>query len=219
MVHEPFPSRYELMLGNFRNITGIGGSLLRQIFLRSRQKSLEAGCYIEVNPLLCPITDMLLYLPVTLNIIHIVREPIAWAQSITQFRASSYYRHVIDFIPFTKPYPKSKPRDWFQLSETDRALWRWRFCNERIASLQTEAQSYTLIRYEELFSDDLATRKATFKKMSAALPMPLDGSISEEEMVVRRNERPKLRQTSEPDLTLAQRICSELAAQFGYANW
>lgn len=218
VVHEPFPARYELVLGNFRNATGFGDAVLRRMFLRSRSERMRQAGYVEINPLLCPITDLLLLLPVPLNIIHVVREPISWSQSIAAFRSSAGVRHVIDYIPFAKPYPSSRPKNWSELAEVDRALWRWNFCNERIAGLKPHAQRYALLRYEDLFSDDLALRQSALDSIAGVLPMRWEGKVTAETMMQRKNPRPSDKGQAKPNRALARTLCGDLASQFGYAD-
>src|SRR5262249_53169080 len=91
-VHEPSPARYELVLANLRNEIGIGGGALRWLFKAARkrrmQRVLPGRGYVEINPLLCPALDLLTEIPQPFNIVHMVRAPLSWAKSITQFRAS-----------------------------------------------------------------------------------------------------------------------------------
>jgi hypothetical protein len=207
-----------MVLGNFRNATGYGNTVLRRMFLRSRSTRLRQAGYVEINPLLCPITDLLLLLPAPLNIVHIVREPISWSQSIAAFRSSPGMRHFIDLIPYAKPYPHSRPKNWRQLAEVDRALWRWNFCNERIAGLKPYAQRYALVRYEDLFSDSPARRQSALDSIAGVLPMRWDGKVTAETMTKRKNPRPSDKGEVEPNRALARSLCGNLASQFGYAD-
>ena len=110
-VHEPAPSRQHLMLANLRNEWGIGGSLLSWHFQKSRLARLEArsGAYVEINPHLCPFTDLLPDPLRPLRVVHMVREPSSWTASMLGFKASTSFRDVIDYIPFATPYPVPRP--------------------------------------------------------------------------------------------------------------
>lgn len=106
-VHEPEISRFEMMFANFKNIHGIGASLLNRA-LRFR---LETACrtikpqsmYLEINPFLCAYADLLPIIVPSLKVVHLVREPISWTNSITQFKASKKFRNFIDKVPYATP--------------------------------------------------------------------------------------------------------------------
>ena len=114
--HEPFPSRYELVLGNLGNYSGLGTGLARRIFHAARRRRLKAlgpgERYIEINPLLCPVVEFLGEFDRELNFVHMVREPLSWARSINTFKASQFIRPFFDFIPFNSPYPSPRPVGW-----------------------------------------------------------------------------------------------------------
>ena len=219
VVHEPPPARLELLIGNLRNDTGLGADLARRLFLRTRRrrlKRLPAGSgYVEINPLLCPIIDLLPALKVPFNVVHMVRQPATWAQSITAFGASARYRTVIDFIPFAKPYPCPRPRGWNGMTETERALWRWRVCNERILALRSQCAAYALVRYEDVFSNDAGRRAESFAQVLRLMPGNPASRTASIDLSERHNPAPNAKVAAvAPDTVRA--VCGELAGQFGY---
>ncbi len=219
-LHEPFPARYELVLANLRNGTGLGGGLLRWLFKRARQRRLRGlgrhGSYIELNPLLCPLTDLLPELEIPLHVVHLVREPASWARSIVSFGASKHFRAIIDFVPFAKPYPVPRPDGWAALGELERALWRWRYCNEQILALRSRCDSYIIVRYEDLFSADAAQRQAALRGLFSQLPETLEGDLSIVDTSTRVNSAPRFLATAGISDTALRAICGDLMATFGY---
>lgn len=219
--HEPAPARWELMLGNARNDVGLGKALVRRLFRRARRKRLAqlppGGKYIEINPMLCPITDLLADVPQPLRVVHMVRDPRTWTPSILSFKASGIRRHVIDLIPFAKPYPSPRPPGWRSLSETERALWRWRFCNEQILQLRPACAQYTLVRYEDLFSADRALQERTLTTLLAGLDLDAGGDLAWFQTNQRINASPRAAHDLAPAEPQVQAICGPLLEDFGYA--
>lgn len=173
-VHEPPPTRYQMMLANLRNDCGIGGGMLGKWYRSARAKRGEdAGKpLIELNPFLCPLIDLIPEEGRDLRVIHIVRHPATWAKSIAVFRASERFRRFIDVVPFAKPYPSPRPPKWHSMGDYERALHRWRWCNQQIEEIAPKCDSYIRIRYEELFSADDALAIKAVRQLCEALGLP-----------------------------------------------
>jgi hypothetical protein len=219
-VHEPSPARYELIIGNLRNETGLGGQVLRWLFRTARKKRLprvgHARGYVEINPLLCPALDLLEEVPVPFNIVHMVREPLSWANSITEFRASRLVRPWVDLLPFTKPYPWPRPAGWTEMPDLERALWRWRFCNESILRIKSRCCGYALIRYEDLFAPDIRKSLQTFRRIIDLLPVRADADLSGLDLSIKVNSSRQSRELQELPIGKERAICGELMTAFGY---
>ncbi len=216
-VHEPRETRTQMMLANLRNDWGVGYDFLEKLFRTSRQKREAAvhGTYVELNPFLCAMTDLLPVPGRNLHVVHMVRDPASWAQSLVSFKASDKFRPLIDFVPFAKPYPSPRPDGWGKQSEYERALWRWRWCNERIEAIRSLCHSYTVIRYEDLFSEDPGEAQATIGVICATLGLQHLGQIDRDEMNRRVNAKPP--SAVGVDKAAAKRICGDLAGGYGYA--
>ncbi len=218
-VHEPKPSRSLMMLGNARNTVGRGTRILRPLFRRSFARRLaevpEGSRYVEINPMLCPITDLVADLEGPLRVVHMIRDPRSWVRSIRAFRASGSRRHLIDYVPFATPFPVPRPSRWIRLSHTEQALWRWRYCNEQIASLAPDCHTYELIRYEDLFSADPQMRRTALDRVFAGLEVQLPEDLALD-TTTRLNAAPK-RAELDIDEDAVQRICgSSLLRELGY---
>ena len=204
------------MLANLRNRTGLFHTTLASWFRRDRSKRecKAAGAYVEINPFLCAMSDLLPEPGRALNIAMIVREPAAWAQSMTVFKASRKYRHVIDFVPFAKPSPFPRPADWSAMPEFERNLARWVWVNERILDLQKAADRFSIVRFENLFGPGKEARKgalaALFDGLDLRIPTNVDWSMFE------RRANPGPSSNIQFDQTATIRIAGKLGKALGY---
>lgn len=214
--HEPAPTRTQMMLANLRNDWGIGGGLLKAQFDKHRRirEAAAGGIYVEINPFLCPMTDLLDDGVRPFRVVHMVREPGSWARSICTFKASERFRGVVDYVPFSKPYPAPRPAGWGRLSAFEKALWRWNWCNERILAIRDKAAGYAVVRYEDMFSDDLATRQTALTTVFETLDLALPAGIDWEAMKTRLNPAPP--GEMEIDRAAVAAISGPLAAALGY---
>jgi hypothetical protein len=220
VVHEPFPARYELMLANMRNDFGLGKSLVRKLFLSSRKKRYASLSqnekFIEVNPLMCPLVDLLKELDRPIHVVHMVREPLSWVKSISAFQASKYVRPFYPYIPFSTPFPSPRPAGWEKLNSTERQLWRWRFCNEQILAQREHFSRYSLVRYEDLFSQDQSKRMENVKSICETFEIPIDLVDTTSAFQQRQNPAPA-RSVAPVNEQVAFDICSDFSRQLGYA--
>ncbi len=213
--HEPSPSRYLMMLGNLRNDFGLLKGATRRMAAR-HQAHVHGGTvkHIEVNPFLCAVTDLLPHETRPLRILHMVRAPGDWAQSMTTFKASTRYRHVIDFVPFAKPFPAPRPVEWSGLSQFEKSLHRWTWCNQRIAALAPQAEAYELVRSEDLFSADATLRDSALARILKVLDLQRPDDLRPEEFQNRVNPSPAGADLRDADKE--RTICGAVAADFGY---
>lgn len=216
--HEPSPTRYQMMLGNLRNDLGVFDRTTKAWVHRTRRRRANQtpNPYVEINPFLCAVTDALPDPERPLRIVHIVRAPGDWAQSMTVFKASSKYRAIIDYVPFAKPFPAPRPEGWNQLSQFDKNLWRWVWCNDRILALKAQSDRFETIRYEDLFHADAAHRLIAVHKIFATLgltpPEQIDWTLFE------RRVNPAPASDLEFNQDALERITGQLAKRLGYGQ-
>lgn len=215
-MHEPADTRYLMMLANLRNEVGIGNALLSRLFERGRseRERMFGPCYVEINPFLCAFTDILPAVADSLRVVHVVRDPADWARSIHAFKASTRYRQIIDFVPFSKPFPSPRPARWQNLSGYEKALWRWNWCNDKIASIADRCATFTVIRYEDLFSSDIDICRQQLETVVTTLDLPGSIVVSDAEIHRRENAFNSLSVVADRDA--ARRICREPARAYGY---
>lgn len=220
-VHEPPGSRGTLVLGNLRNLAGSGTAAVRRRFragLEARLAAVPPGHrYVEINPMLCPVTDLVAELaaerPVAL--VHLVREPASWVRSIRAFRASGRWRHVIDHLPLGTPFPVPRPRGWLATDQTSRALWRWRYCNEQILALHERVGRSTVVRHEDLFAADADARRVALLRLLEGLGVPAPAALDPLLDAPPANPAPAAAPV-DVDPADVQRICGPVMAALGY---
>lgn len=214
--HEPPPSRWQMILANIRNDTGIGGPLLKVWFEHTRRRRFSGrGMKVELNPFLPALTDLLPEPGVETRVVHLVRDPETWAHSMTVFKASSRFRDVIDYIPFSKPYPSPRPAGWSHLSAGEKALWRWVWCNKRLGELEDSVAAYRVIKFEDLFGSDGDRRQAASAELCETLA--LNQSFPENFDVNPANRNPRPAGNVEIAPEAVRRICAELAEKYHYS--
>jgi hypothetical protein len=222
-VHEPGMSRYQYLLGNFSKQWPIVTPLLHRWFWFSRpeiyknRKCYPQG-YIEVNPFLCPFVDVLTELNLPLRIVHVVRHPYDWISSISDFKAKGYRGKFINFVPYNQPIVPGGNAT----SHLERLAWRWRVYNENIVHLEPHADSYSLIKFEDLFSDDSTDTATAFRKMLEALGLEdIDHCRFDERKKENANPNPKgtvsLDERISPmELERIHAIVTPMAEKLGY---
>ena len=213
--HEPSPSRYLMMLGNLRNDWGTARSLTsRWSQAQQSARHLSGKSYIEINPFLCSVADTLPMQGRELRVLHIIRHPADWARSITTFKASANLRSVIDYVPFSKPYPSPRPANWRQLGNYEKALWRWTWCNTKIEQLKPFTSHYVCIRYEDMFSETARTRMDTLNKLYKIFELKNMPKVDDPIFKARLNPAPI---SSDARNEAAEKeICGPLAKTYGY---
>jgi hypothetical protein len=178
----------------------------------------QGECLIEINPLLCPLLDIVQKSVAPMQVVHLVRDPRSWVTSIASFKASGWRRHFIDSTPFAKPFPTPRPAGWFRLTEVDRELYRWTYCNEQIVSLAPKVAHYTCIRYEDLFSTDPVTRGIAFSRLLGGLGIKPRHEPGVPEINTRLNSS-KCDGDAVASLTQArvEKVCGSLMRLWGYS--
>jgi len=218
-VHEPRGSRTNLVLANARNLVGPGTEWIRARFregLHRRVDELPGGTlYVEVNPMLCSLTDILADEVRPLRVVHLTREPADWVRSMRKFRASTKFRPIIDYAPFANPYPHPRPAGWLRASRIERALWRWWYSNQRILEIEHRCDSYVRARYEDLFSPDRELQVHTLGRIVDGLGFDAEVDASWLDTSVRANPAPPGERVEVP-VELVEQICGPMMRQLGY---
>lgn len=216
-VHEPAPTRWQMMFANFHNDTGLFRTAISHWFRAAhRKRCSSANTYIEINPFLCALSEFIPDSDHTLRIVHLTREPLSWAHSMTTFKASRKFRWIIDYVPFAKPNPAPRPDGWRQMPELQRSLWRWVWCNSRISELREKTDYYVQVKYEDLFSEDLNKREAALRAIFDTLDLPWPEEVNWSGFVDKVNPAPTSK-VQHPSMNVAE-IARPLAASFGYAD-
>mgnify|MGYP003624486809 CR=1 FL=1 len=154
VAFEPRSSRPAFMLWNFEKYIKRNNNLSESYVIRQREKEslqIKPGCTrVEINPFLSPFCKVLSEHIKDMHVVHIIRHPYTWINSIMSFRALGWRRYFIDSIPFTRLVHPSAVDHWSSLSEPEKFAWRWRLHNEQILESVNAYTKYRLIKYEDL---------------------------------------------------------------------
>jgi len=219
--HEPSPARWEHLRGNIRSRFGGNGERLLKSVCSARRNKLQSlpaeTRYIELNPMLCPLADLLPRLSPRLHVVHLTRNPESWTGSILKFGASKRWRYLIDYIPYALPYPRPYPEGWSRFSKAEKTLWRWRFCNESILSIKPACATYAQVKYEDLFASETKLRESALESLLTTLQLPIPASCDWFPIEARKNAAPSSKkETAIPPETVDE-ICGPLMEKLGYA--
>jgi len=144
-----------------------------RIYLADRRRwlrRLPSGQRIaEISPFILSLAPRFGELVRPLRVVHMVRDPRDWIQSMGNFKAWGWKRHVIDYVPFARPVHPDARRQWLGLDSHSKHAWWWRMANEQIEACRAACESYALIRYEDLFSSDATLRERMLRQVVAVL--------------------------------------------------
>jgi len=179
-VHEPPFSRLVYLLGNLFGYHGWSRSGLVHLYMAIRKYRIcGAKAYIELNPFLCPVSDLLAEIPYTLKVAHLVRDPRTWVPSLISHEASRRRKFLIRKVPFNLPRDRKFDRDWRTMTLVEKMLWRWSSFNRRISTLEHSGCQYELFRYEDLFSGNAETRESSRSQLLQFLDLGPAASASD----------------------------------------
>ncbi len=157
-VHEPYFSRLFYLLGNLFSHYGWSRSGLVRLYMAMRKFRIgSAKDYIELNPFLCPLADLLADIPYTLKVVHLVRDPRTWVPSLISHEASGRRKFLIRKVPFNLPRDRRFGQAWNALTLVEKMIYRWSALNRTISKLEHSGCQYELFRHEDLFSSNAET--------------------------------------------------------------
>lgn len=162
-LQEPPGSRRLFMVSNALSAAGPDGLPVRwyRRLCRQRLDALGPGRkLVEINPFLVPIAHHLPTVVAPLDAVHMVRHPFGWIESMATFKAYGWRRRLVEHIPFALTRHRAADR-WGDLSDLERWAWRWRLAVETNGAACAAARTTALVRYEDLFSPDIAVRQKT----------------------------------------------------------
>ena len=225
IVHEPKSSRRMFMAYNAEMAGLLPTGTARSIFVRNRTRVIEQipeNCVrLELNPFLHPLAPSLHELVSPLHVVHLVRDARSWIESIVNFGASGWKKHIIEFLPFARTIPDQVRKEWRRLDTIGKFAWRWRMANDQILTVLNHTDNYRIIRFEDLFGSDDENVSDAFSSLISILPGSATGSTDDLPWLKKanRSERRIVNSwQSWPNSTKAQvdDICGELLLRFGY---
>jgi hypothetical protein len=158
---------------NAATVGVFGQEWLEKIYQKGRQRWLSQGNagerFIEINPFISPLAPKLGNIVRPLRVVHMVRDPRDWIQSMGTFKAWGWRKHFIDYVPFAQSIHPAISREWLRMDPIRRLAWRWRLANEQIEACRDACERYELVRYEDLFNTDEETRLIAIKTIVEVL--------------------------------------------------
>ncbi len=227
IVHEPPSSRRTFMLANAEAAGWIPEGTALRLFTTNRARVLdrlpEQSIRVEINPFLYPLATQMCQIVEQLHVIHLVRDPRSWIQSMANFGAASWRRHLIDYVPFARAIHPTVKREWHTLDTISQFAWRWRLANEQLLACSRNTAQYSLIRYEDLFSSDRSHASESILRLLSILP-PQSGNESPVvpwETRVNPGRKGKVKpwqQWPRETLDRVMEICGPLQKELGYTH-
>lgn len=221
-VHEPSFSRQLYLLANMFSYHGWNRSSLVRLYMAIRKSRIGSEQnYIELNPFLCPVADLLADIPYTLKVAHLVRDPRTWVPSMISHEASGYRKFLIRKVPFNLPRDKKYGKEWHKMSLVEKMLWRWSVLNRTISKLEHRGCQYELFRYEDIFSSNsetLANSRGRFLRfMDLGMDSSVDNTSSDKKFNASR-KRPQFEFSNwtEREVAFLQDIAGDQLSRFQY---
>ncbi len=225
IAFEPEPSRLAYLLWNAERSGLMFKYTARKMILNSKFGLLNAAApdttIVEFDSYLSPLVCEFLDQVDNLHIVHMIRHPYTWIQSMGNFKAASWRRYAVDFVPFTDIVHPDSRQQWRGLSKYEKLAWSWRYVNEQILLQEFVCKRYMLVKFEDFTSPDNEIRKTAIDDMLGIVDPDYTGSTFDIDVNDRLNKSfvkniPQWKQWPENILESVRDICGPLMNKFGY---
>lgn len=223
IAFEPPPSRPAYILWNAECAGYPFRGMALKLLLRSKHKMLamNSGCTVEFDSYLSPLICVMLDHVDKAHVVHMVRHPYTWIESIGNFKAASWRKHVVGHAPFTEIIHPHIRDQWRSLDRHEQLAWSWRHVNEQIIQRRGQCRQYVRVKFEDFVCDSAGTRKTTINSMLEILDPEHanpDYDIDVHEKLNRSETRHIEPWQNWPERLLhsVNRICEPLMNEFGY---
>lgn len=217
VAQEPRPSRSIYMLSNMAYLCPRAHDWARRIFYASRAKLNREKPYIEINPFLTGIAADFSKEDITNGVVHIVRDPVTWVESVMAFGGYSWRSFITPYIPFAHEKPSIAGTGWYGLSLPEKMAWRWLDRNLRIKALAEKDVPYLLVRYEDIFKNKKPDPEILQRIFHHVGGVNVDFSalqlVQEKVNASRSSKKVKLDESMRAKI---YKITQTLAAEYGY---
>lgn len=162
------------------------------------------------------------------KIIHLVREPQSFADSVIRWKNQSLKKKFLHhFIPFWNPNPflfdsRISLLKLIRMNKYDKYCWIWSYKNQNFYSLKNLTDiEYMLIKIEDLTNINLEIRIRELKKISEFIGHSWDDKIVKNINFAKVNESKKSKKsknsfTQEQKNRSLKLYCQDSAVKFGY---
>jgi len=221
---EPPPSRELYLLWNAEQAGFVPKStsvrLLKRIKLSSLKKE-SKEIIVEFDSYLSPLVCELLPYVRSPIVIHLIRHPYDWIQSMGNFRAASWRKYAVDIVPFTYIVHPAVKNIWRKLDKIQKLAWFWRLVNERILQQKLHCEHYGLFKFEDLVSHDRYKRMNSLKGILSLINPDCQLSVPDIDINNKVNKSeddyfPEWQKWPIESIRNVNDICEELVALFDY---
>ncbi len=225
IAFEPEPSRILYLLANAEASGFLPEGAAARLALTARHKLLDhvspARTIIEFDSYLSPLICRILPMFESSRIIHMVRHPYTWISSMANFKAASWRKHAVDFVPFTEIKHPAVMHRWRQLNKIEKLAWSWRYVNEQVLAQEDTASAYRLIRFEDFTSTDEDLRRQTINQMLSVIDPEyndesLDYNVTDKLNKSDKKRIPEWKEWDEKTRLSVNETCDELMRVFAY---
>jgi len=180
IAFEPEPSRLAYLLWNAEQSGLMFRNTALNLLLNSKLKQLgktdKNRTIIEFDSYLSPLICNLFQSVENIHIVHMIRHPYTWIQSIGNFKAASWRKYAVDVVPFTETIAPEKSGQWRELNKYEKLAWTWRYVNEQIVLQKPSCNNYQLVKFEDFIADDPDVRIKAINHMLRVIDPAFDNS-------------------------------------------
>jgi len=221
-VHEPKPRISARLVSNAWAAGAAPRALPRALLRRkaARIASLTSRLYVESNPFLWGVVDLIDEVFAGAKIIHVVRDPREQVRSSLNHGTAAGLKGAANrWLPFWYPNVGSlaavgRAPDWLE-----RAAGLWALVNERLRRVGTGCRDYHLLRYEDLFDEEYSGLRALGEHLGLGAPRvdaPVDPGVRLNAGA--RDALPAWESWNDAQCGALHRICGPLMREYGYGE-
>ena len=222
---EPPPSRLCYLLWNAERAGFMSRDTALKMILKSKYRMLDRvddnATVVEFDSYLSPLICEMLDFCESPRVVHMVRHPYTWIQSMGNFKAASWRKYVVDYTPFTDIIHPEISGQWRHLDRYEKLAWSWRYVNEQILLKKDAWTEYRLTRFEDFVSENTGLRIKSISEMLEILDPAyhgekLDIDVDDKLNKSDRGAIPAWKHWPQGILNSVNRICEDLMGRFGY---
>lgn len=226
-LHEPRPTRHLRLASNAYLCGRLSARRVADLLVAGRRRlcdRIAEPVYVESNPCLHGVVEVLPDVFDRPRIVHVTRDPCTYVVSALNFGAQRGLKRLLAaWLPYWVLKPEqidpAATRRWAAMSPIERFSWAWRATNERLErAAGTFGDRYVRIRFEDLLRRDGAgvRRLATWLGL-AERPAKLEPLLAAP--VNRSHGRyvPRWDGFDQADRDALLRHCADLMPRYGYA--
>lgn len=230
--HTTAYSRLFNILGNLYLAGLIPESIIISLWKILKQHEIElssASIFLDSNPHLVGLVELIERLYPQPKILHIVRDPRTYVRSHLNWAKHRPQSFIADnWVPFWQPNPVltdgMSVHKWLTLSKFERYCWVWCFKNQLLRDIGNSGVPYLCIRFEDMLNPSEA--EATFSQIMCFIGGPevkediaeLVENTQQPLNATTRRSFPKWQEWDDATCKRLQAQCDPLMTYYGYGQ-